>query len=62
MSYKINQTHFYQCGRKTIYLSEDEARRAADRAFSKRGVRLEWYRCPHCGGSGWHLRKKKTGK
>lgn len=58
MSKPINQTRFYQCGRKVLYLSENEAQRAADRVFSKRGVRLEPYKCPWC-GNGWHLRKKK---
>lgn len=55
----INQTRFYQCGRKVLYLSKPEAERAADRVYSKRGVKLEPYNCPHCGRNGWHLRKVK---
>lgn len=64
MSKDPDTQRFLECGRKTMYVTYDEAWDAAQRANQKpdikrQGVELEPYDtpCRWCGG--WHLRKKK---
>lgn len=45
------------CLRKIRYKTLEKAKRAANRAFEKRGTYLRVYLCPVCGG--YHLTHKK---
>lgn len=58
----VASTRFYQCGRKDLYTSEEEAEAAAVKIYQIRQIPLVWYRCPHCGRSGYHLKKYKGDK
>lgn len=49
---------YFTCASKNRYRSEGDATYYANRAFTKRGVRLRAYYCANCGG--WHLTKQVT--
>lgn len=46
---------YSSCSRKARYKNQSAARRAANLAFTRRGVKLHCYLCPFCGG--FHLTK-----
>ena len=46
-----------QCFRKSLYLTESQARGVARKCEDKRGVKLKVYRCPVC--LWWHLAKQR---
>lgn len=50
---------YFSCEKKARYKSEGEAHKAANFAYSRRGVRLRAYYCNNCGG--WHLTKQMRG-
>lgn len=47
---------YRQCGKKSAYNSESEARKYAQKSKSLRGVRLRIYQCPFC--RKYHLTSK----
>ena len=50
---------YTSCIRKARYKNQSTARRAANLAFSRRGVKLHCYLCSFCGG--FHLTKSGEG-
>lgn len=50
---------YSSCSKKARYKNQSAARRAANLAFTRRGVKLHCYLCPFCGG--FHLTKAGEG-
>ena len=50
---RMKQRRHSECGKKTRYASEGEARATADHQARTTGKELNVYQCPWC--RGWHL-------
>jgi len=59
--YRVNQTPFYQCHRKVLFLDEQTAKSRAGQINKAEGYKkMEAYQCNCDGCRGWHLRRVKV--